>query len=96
MMCPPLFIVSKIPAPFWGDAIVANDFLNSARYGRCMNEAYAQRILLAEDDQAMRAYLARALENAGYIVDSVDRGTAALPYLEEQHYDLLLSDIVMP
>ncbi|WP_338468034.1 response regulator [Novosphingobium sp. ZN18A2] len=54
------------------------------------------RILLAEDEEAMRTYLARALENAGYDVVAVDRGTAALPYLESQHFDLLLSDIVMP
>jgi two-component system cell cycle response regulator CpdR len=54
------------------------------------------RILLAEDDEAMRTYLARALEQAGYGVDAVDRGTAALPLLETEEYDLLLSDIVMP
>jgi two-component system cell cycle response regulator CpdR len=54
------------------------------------------RILLAEDEEAMRTYLARALENAGYEVVSVDRGTAALPLLEDQKFDLLLSDIVMP
>ena len=44
----------------------------------------------------MRTYLSRALENAGYAVDSVDRGTQAIPMLEDRHYDLLLSDIVMP
>ncbi len=44
----------------------------------------------------MRAHLERALTNAGYDVVSVDRGTAALPYLENEHFDLLLSDIVMP
>jgi len=54
------------------------------------------RILLAEDDQSMRAYLSRALENAGFDVVAVDRGTAALPLLEEEDFDLLLSDIVMP
>jgi two-component system cell cycle response regulator CpdR len=54
------------------------------------------RILLAEDDEAMRTYLARALENAGYAVSAVDRGTAALPLLEAEDFDLLLSDIVMP
>ncbi|MBH0112873.1 response regulator [Novosphingobium sp. YJ-S2-02] len=54
------------------------------------------RILLAEDDQAMRTYLARALEKAGYDVVAVDRGTAALPHLEDGGFDLLLSDIVMP
>ncbi|OZA92687.1 response regulator [Altererythrobacter sp. H2] len=54
------------------------------------------RILLAEDDQAMRSYIERALQNAGYEVTAVDRGTEALPLLEAQHFDLLLSDIVMP
>lgn len=54
------------------------------------------RILLAEDEEAMRTYLARALENAGYSVVAVDRGTAAIPLLESEQFDLLLSDIVMP
>ena len=54
------------------------------------------RILLAEDEDAMRAYLGRALENAGYDVVAVGRGTEALPLLEREHFDLLLSDIVMP
>ena len=54
------------------------------------------RILLAEDDNAMRQYLERALERAGYAVTSVDRGTAALPLLEQERFDLLLTDIVMP
>lgn len=54
------------------------------------------RILLAEDDDAMRTYLARALENAGYAVVAVDRGTAAIPHLQNDSFDLLLSDIVMP
>jgi len=54
------------------------------------------RILLAEDDESMRLYLARALERVGYRVTSVDRATAALPLLESQPFDLLLTDIVMP
>jgi two-component system cell cycle response regulator CpdR len=54
------------------------------------------RILLAEDDESMRVYLARALERVGYSVVSVDRGTAALPLIESERFDLLLTDIVMP
>ena len=61
-----------------------------------MNDPSKIRILLAEDEEAMRTYLARALENAGYEVVAVDRGTEALPHLESTHFDLLLSDIVMP
>ena len=44
----------------------------------------------------MRTYLERALNNAGYEVATVDRGTDALPMLEAENFDLLLSDIVMP
>ncbi|MFN3434582.1 MAG: cell cycle two-component system response regulator CpdR [Sphingomonas sp.] len=54
------------------------------------------RILLAEDDTVMREYLTRALERAGYAVSAVDRGTAAIPLLESERFDLLLTDIVMP
>ncbi|HSM42389.1 cell cycle two-component system response regulator CpdR [Altererythrobacter litoralis] len=61
-----------------------------------MTVASTLRILLAEDEEAMRTYLERALTNAGYEVVAVERGTAAVPLLEEQHFDLLLSDIVMP
>ncbi|UZK71121.1 response regulator [Sphingomonas sp. S1-29] len=54
------------------------------------------RILLAEDDNVMREYLTRALERSGYVVSAVDRGTAAIPLLEAESFDLLLTDIVMP
>ena len=53
-------------------------------------------ILLAEDDEVMREYLTRALTRSGYRVTAVDRGTAALPLLDTEHFDLLLTDIVMP
>ena len=40
------------------------------------------RILLAEDDNSMRVYLARALERTGYHVVAVDNGAAAIPLLQ--------------
>jgi two-component system cell cycle response regulator CpdR len=64
--------------------------------GRGLQEERMAKILLAEDDESMRLYLARALERVGYSVTSVDRGTAALPLLESDSFDLLLTDIVMP
>ncbi len=54
------------------------------------------RILLAEDDAAMRHYLARALVSAGYVVEAVGCGTEAVPLLDSGVFDLLLTDIVMP
>ena len=64
--------------------------------GNGTNEMMMLRILLAEDDEAMRTDLERALENAGFSVAAVDCGTAAVPLLERERFDLLLSDIVMP
>ena len=55
------------------------------------------RILLAEDDEAMRVYLVRALEKSGYAVVACDRGTTALEQVKSgESFDLLLTDIVMP
>lgn len=54
------------------------------------------RILLAEDDESMRLYLARALERVGYGVTAVESGDAAEPLLTAETFDLLLTDIVMP
>ena len=53
------------------------------------------RILLAEDDDSLRGFLARALERAGYEVTSCADGEEAAAVLDEQ-WDLLLTDIVMP
>ena len=54
------------------------------------------RILLAEDDEDMRRFLAKALENAGYQVVSFNNGKSAYDRLREEPFHLLLTDIVMP
>ena len=54
------------------------------------------KILLAEDDTSMREYLQRALQRVGYEVEAVGCGTEAMPLLETERFDLLLTDIVMP
>lgn len=53
------------------------------------------KILLAEDDDSLRGFLARALERAGYEVVACADGEEALTHLD-QSWDLLLTDIVMP
>ena len=53
------------------------------------------RILLAEDDDSLRGFLARALERAGYEVTACADGEEAAARLDEA-WDLLLTDIVMP
>ena len=54
------------------------------------------KILLAEDDNDMRKFLVRALQNAGYDVASFDNGLSAYNRLREEPFELLLTDIVMP
>jgi two-component system cell cycle response regulator CpdR len=54
------------------------------------------RILLAEDDNDMRRFLAKALQNAGYSVASYDNGKSAYERMREEPFELLLTDIVMP
>ena len=54
------------------------------------------QILLAEDDDSMRDFLARALTRAGHQVRAVGDGIDALTTLGEGPIDLLLADVVMP
>lgn len=54
------------------------------------------RILIAEDDPAVRRFVARALTHRGYEVTAAEDGIAALEALSDASYDLLLTDIVMP
>ncbi|MEM9634435.1 MAG: response regulator [Pseudomonadota bacterium] len=56
------------------------------------------RILLTEDDEAVRSFVKRALELDGHSVEVAEDGGEAVETLtrEEGSYDLLLSDIKMP
>lgn len=54
------------------------------------------KILLAEDDNDMRRFLEKALDNAGYQVVAFDNGASAYDRLREEPFHLLLTDIVMP
>lgn len=56
------------------------------------------RILVAEDDEAVRAFVRRSLELDGHTVTVASDGADALALLEETNgaFDLLLTDIKMP
>ncbi|MDD7909480.1 MULTISPECIES: response regulator [Pseudovibrio] len=56
------------------------------------------RVLLTEDDDAVRAFVKRALELDGHSVTAVADGSEAAEALnnEQGAFDLLLSDIRMP
>ena len=54
------------------------------------------KILLAEDDESVGAFVARALTQRGHGLTRVGNGMAALAALAAEPFDLLLTDIVMP
>ncbi len=58
-----------------------------------------ERILLVEDEDAVRTFSQRALSNKGYEVLTADSGEAALTLMEElenKYLDLIITDVVMP
>lgn len=54
------------------------------------------RVLVAEDDGAVRAFVVRALTHAGHAATAVPDGPAALAALAAAEFELLLTDIIMP
>ena len=61
-----------------------------------MVERDTPQILIVEDDEAMREFLCQAISRNGYYVEAVPDGAEALRRVEENHFDLLLTDIRMP
>jgi Nif-specific regulatory protein len=53
------------------------------------------RILIADDHDALRRGLARALSEAGHDVDEAANGNAAIARLHESYFDVVLSDLKM-
>jgi two-component system cell cycle response regulator CpdR len=84
---PPAFTASLLSGVLIGDRV-----LREAN----MNLPLSTKILLAEDDNDMRRFLVKALQNAGYDVASFDNGLSAYNRLREEPFELLLTDIVMP
>ncbi len=54
------------------------------------------KILVAEDDRSVSAFVTRALSHGGHEVTTTPDGLAALTCLAGERFDLLLTDIVMP
>jgi len=69
------------------------------REGRAPSDLAGRgRILLVEDEDAVRTITAKSLAGRGYEVVEADDGEMALEILEEQprSFDLVISDVVMP
>ena len=54
------------------------------------------RLLVVDDDQAIRKLLERIARRAGFEVDGAKDGVEALEMLDRAHYDVALIDLMMP
>lgn len=54
------------------------------------------KILIAEDDRELRRLFSHVLIKHGYTVKEVGNGKEALDSLENDYFDLIISDIMMP
>ena len=59
-------------------------------------ERLARRILIVDDDDALREVLTTALSGEDREIDGASDGITALTLLEQQPYDLVVSDLGMP
>jgi len=54
------------------------------------------KILIVDDERAIRNSLGEILADEGYVVDSAEDGAMALQKVEKEKYDLIFCDIKMP
>ena len=54
------------------------------------------RILVADDEQGLRAFVAEALESDGHVVAQAADGVEAAQRLARESFDLLITDLKMP
>src|ERR1039458_10037811 len=54
------------------------------------------RVVVAQDDRALREALSRGLRESGYTVDAVPDGQAAIEYLRGYDYEVVVLDWRMP
>lgn len=55
-----------------------------------------KKILLIEDEDTLRESLKRVLSKEGYHITGVDSAEAALDLLDDNSYDLILTDVILP
>ena len=54
------------------------------------------KLLVVEDDPTLQQALRRLLEQWGYAVEAASTAAAALAWLEQEHFDLVLLDLGLP
>jgi len=60
------------------------------------NSPVSKRILLIDDEEAVRLTVGEILRRAGYEVQSANDGKSGLDLFRRQNFDLLITDLLMP
>jgi len=55
-----------------------------------------KRILIADDEKAVRMLLADVLKLLNYEIDMVENGAEAISHIDRRSYDLIITDYMMP
>jgi len=55
-----------------------------------------KRILIVDDEKAIRASMVMALKSVKYEIDVAENGVQAIDYLDKISYDLIITDYSMP
>ena len=55
-----------------------------------------RRILVVDDEPNIRSFIGRALAAAGYLIGFAGSGSEGLRHALDEHYDLVILDLVMP
>jgi DNA-binding response OmpR family regulator len=74
--------------PFWHGICVGK--------GKVVFSFMTTHILIIEDDVTLSTVLADFLRGKGYVVETANNGEEGWDMANKSHYDLLLSDIMMP
>jgi two-component system chemotaxis sensor kinase CheA len=74
----------------------SSEFVAEASPDATKEEIQQKNILVAEDSITIRSMLRNFLESAGYAVKTAVDGQEAHGFLQEEKFDLVVSDIEMP
>ncbi len=72
------------------------DFVEEAAVDSRREKRSNARILLVDDDEEVRCVAAASIEELGYLVVGLGNGEDALRLLDQESFDLLMTDIAMP